>query len=154
MADMTVSSTDPSMAAMADRPALPEYVATIDSQLSSMYLNVDCVDNYSQYYHRFRRDGRQHYRCLRDDCHFVTNKSSIAVRHIRRHINEKPYKCWHKDDNEDCNQQFYQKCDLRVHLMRHFEDKPFKCSQNSCDKCFTTQKALTLHLRRHSLTEG
>ncbi|CAG2116803.1 unnamed protein product, partial [Medioppia subpectinata] len=136
MADMTVSSTDPSMAAMADRPALPEYVATIDSQLSSI------------------RDGRQHYRCLRDDCHYVTNKSSIAVRHIRRHINEKPYKCWHKDDNEDCNQQFYQKCDLRVHLIRHYEDKPFKCSQNSCDKCFTTQKALTLHLRRHSLTEG
>ena len=35
-------------------------------------------------------------------------------------INEKPYKCW----LQDCNQCFYQKCELRVHLIRHLEDKP------------------------------
>ena len=62
------------------------YLNSIDEELNKMYQNMDCVDNYRQNYIKFRQNSRQYYQCVHNSCHFSTNKSSLIVRHIRRHL--------------------------------------------------------------------
>ena len=65
---------------------LVSFETLVDRELSRMYVNTDCVDNYSDNFTRVRQDDRQLYKCKDNSCHFVTNKSSLIVRHIRRHL--------------------------------------------------------------------
>ncbi|XP_054153428.1 zinc finger protein 717-like [Oppia nitens] len=131
------------------KQVIHQYQHLVDKELDQKYPHLDSIDKYCNHFHKVFQNGRYYYHCNDQSCHFSTNKSSIAVRHIRRHINEKPYKCW----LNNCGQQFYQKCELRVHVIRHMEDKPFKCTQNNCIKSYTNRKALSLHLKSHSTLE-
>ena len=141
---------------------MQRYLKLIDEELNKLYSKTDCVDNYCQYFRKYKQNCRQFYHCVQNSCHFSTNKSSLIVRHIRRHLKEvllsfqpiilydflcpqKPYMC----SIDDCKYRFYQKCDLRCHLMRHFEDKPFRCHFPDCVKTYTTRKALSLHIKSH-----
>lgn len=142
---------------------LVSFAALVDRELGRTYVNTDCVDNYSDNYIRVRQNSRQFYQCNHNSCLFLTNKSSLIVRHIRRHLKmvdwlyffsndwlvlftqQKPYLC----PKDDCKNRFYQKCDLRSHLLRHFDDKPFKCQYQNCDKTYTSRKALSLHNKSH-----
>ncbi|XP_050506770.1 gastrula zinc finger protein XlCGF26.1-like [Diabrotica virgifera virgifera] len=71
--------------------------------------------------------------------------SSYALRtHKRQHTNEKPFVCEH------CFEGFRQRVSLRSHLKSKHgieEAKEFICK--TCEKCFATDHALSIHQRLH-----
>ncbi|KAK9870265.1 hypothetical protein WA026_006353 [Henosepilachna vigintioctopunctata] len=65
--------------------------------------------------------------------------------HVRQHTNETPYKCY------ICAEGFRQNISLRTHLKsKHniLEVKKYPCE--CCEKAFSTEHALKVHLRLHS----
>ena len=71
-----------------DKELMETYINLMDEELNKMYAKTDCVDNYQQYFQKFRHNCRQFYQCIQNGCHFSTNKSSLIVRHIRRHLKQ------------------------------------------------------------------
>ncbi|XP_014255944.1 gastrula zinc finger protein XlCGF49.1-like isoform X1 [Cimex lectularius] len=71
----------------------------------------------------------------------LASNSSYYV-HMKKHSNNKPYKC------SECDAAFCWKPYLTAHIRTHTGEKPFKCE--CCEKLFTQKSSLNIHMRKHT----
>lgn len=65
---------------------------------------------------------------------------------MRRHFDERPYKCQH------CPKTFPEAWALKKHERLHTGEKPYKCDQ--CSKAFADSSNLAKHRRTHRNFKG
>ena len=77
-----------------------------------------------------------------DVCEKSFTTASHLERHVRIHINEKPYEC------DVCEKRFTQSSNLKTHMRIHTNEKPYEC--DVCDKAFRQLGNLQSHMRIHT----
>jgi hypothetical protein len=77
-------------------------------------------------------------------CKMVFKRTADLRRHIRVHLNEKPFEC------TDCGKSFVQRHALTVHRRTHTGERPFECDWEDCGKSFHDSSSLARHKRSHT----
>lgn len=96
--------------------------------------------------HIRRHNEEKNYKCTHEGCESAFVSKTELVRHIRRHVGEKPHKCTH----EGCNSAFVSKGELDRHICTHADEKPYKCTYPGCKVGFNDKSRLLPHMRRHT----
>jgi len=74
-------------------------------------------------------------------CEYVTCYNSNLLRHLRVHIDERPFTC----DHGNCSASYRSLTDLKVHARSHSEDTPYSC--DICEVKFKYPNNLINHRR-------
>ncbi|TYJ51545.1 hypothetical protein B9479_007883 [Cryptococcus floricola] len=77
-------------------------------------------------------------------CQQSFSEAAPLTAHMRRHAQEKPFKCEHPG----CGKSFAISSSLTIHMRTHNGEKPFVCPH--CDKGFVEASNLTKHIRTHT----
>jgi len=81
------------------------------------------------------------FKCPEKDCDFTEASFARMEIHIRRHKDERLYKC------EKCKKEFVTNWDFKKHLKIHDEPHPFECPVTDCNMRFRYEKQYIHHLR-------
>lgn len=68
-----------------------------------------------------REEEIETFYCTWKDCTKHFNRRDSLVRHLRVHVNVRPFRC------ERCDTRFLRSDHLRVHMLRHTGEQPFAC---------------------------
>ncbi|WVQ77381.1 hypothetical protein IAR50_007066 [Cryptococcus sp. DSM 104548] len=77
-------------------------------------------------------------------CQQSFSEAAPLTAHMRRHAQEKPFRCEHPG----CGKSFAISSSLTIHMRTHNGEKPFVCPH--CDKGFVEASNLTKHIRTHT----
>ncbi|EGT54526.1 hypothetical protein CAEBREN_15882 [Caenorhabditis brenneri] len=79
----------------------------------------------------------------------MDNNQTTFIRHKRRHIEGRKFKC------EQCTLRFSGRDDLLQHYRYHYkEGKRFDCMVDSCNSVFKTFRKLSIHLDKDHIIKG
>jgi len=86
-----------------------------------------------------REEECETFYCTWIDCIKHFNRRDSLVRHLRVHVNVRPFKC------ERCDQRFLRSDHLRVHMLRHTGEQPFACI--ICGQTFARKDLRNRHMK-------
>lgn len=94
--------------------------------------------------HMRRHENDKPFKCLVEGCGKQFPRNSDLMCHTKTHTGDKPFAC------DVCGMRFSRKNKVTVHMRTHTGEKPYKCTFPDCQREFAQSFDLTLHLRRHT----